>query len=117
MEDNTGTTIEELLVDGGFTAASTCMKLQSDILRKPIRNSIISINYKPHVKIEYSKCKEATSLGAAKVASCWIQRIYTIKNYKQTAGNFDIEPDLGISHQEQLKFRYEEWKKGLSLFL
>ena len=55
MEQDLGSRLEELKVDGGITANSLCMQLQADILGLPVSKPAVA---------------ETTALGAAYAAGC-----------------------------------------------
>ncbi len=97
MAQETGVTLTRMRVDGGITANSLCMQLQSDILG---------------IEIDRPAVNETTALGAAYSAGLAVkfwQSTDELKHQWQIANRW--QPDLASSLRTE---GYEIWKKALA---
>ena len=96
MEQDVGTSLEVLKVDGGVTANSLCMQLQADILGQPVSRPVVA---------------ETTALGAAYAAGCavgyWAGEDELRRNWR--AGE-TWEPRW---NEDQRQAGYAGWKKAV----
>jgi glycerol kinase len=96
MEQDVGTSLEVLKVDGGVTANSLCMQLQADILGQPVSRPVVA---------------ETTALGAAYAAGCavgyWAGEDELRQNWR--AGE-TWEPRWS---EDQRQAGYSGWKKAV----
>ena len=96
MEQDVGTSLEVLKVDGGVTANSLCMQLQADILGQPVCRPVVA---------------ETTALGAAYAAGCavgyWAGEDELRQNWR--AGE-TWEPRWS---EDQRQAGYAGWKKAV----